>query len=236
MRQAPPPPAAPATPAQAAQTNTAGPASAQAMYQAARAYRRELQGQLERLEEQASDLRGDLSGALSQGDAAARASAQSRLASLDARIAELDKTLAAADQQVATAAALPGATAEPPGTPRSSGNDAEMVIPIVFIVFVMGPIAAAAAWRWVRRGEIPFVKAAQQASVLNEAQAAQLAQLTQTMDAMALEIERIGEGQRFLTRVMSDPSRSLAAGGAQPLPVNAAEGAPAYRAHEEPRR
>lgn len=233
MRQAAP--SAPATPAPPAQLNTAGPASAQAMYQAARAYRRELQGQLERLEEQASDLRGDLSGALSQGDATARASAQSRLASLDARMAELDKALAAADLRLASAALVPGATAEPPAE-RRTNNDAEFVVPIVFIVFVLGPIAAAAAWRWVRRGEIPFVKAAQQASVLNEAQAAQLAQLTQTVDAMALEIERIGEGQRFLTRVMSDPSRSLLAGGAQPLPVNAAEGAPAYRAHEEPRR
>jgi len=103
-------------------------------------------------------------------------------------------------------------------------------------VFVMGPLAAAAAWRWVRRGEIPFMKAARQAAASTDAQAAQLAHLTTTVDAMAVEIERIGEGQRFLTRVMGDPSRSLLAGGAQPIPAPNPEPVPAYRAHEEPRR
>lgn len=220
---------APISPAQPAQINTAGPASAQAMYQAAAAYRKELARQLERVEEQA----GDLQRSIAQGafpDAATKATAEGRLAALNARIPELDKALAAADLRLASAALVPGATAEPPAE-RRTNNDAEFVIPIVFIVFVMGPLAAAAAWRWVRRGEIPFAKAAQRSAVLSDAQAAQLAQLTHTVDAMALELERIGEGQRFLTRVLGDSAPSLLAGG-----ENAPAGVPAYRAHEEPRR
>ncbi len=232
---APVAPVAPVAPAVTpAQINTAGPTSAQAMYQAARAYRRELQGQLERLEEQASNLRREIA-ENKFADAAEKVAAEGRLVSLNARIPELDKALAAANQQVATAAAVPGAT-EPPGIPRSSNNDAEFVIPIVFIVFVMGPLAAAAAWRWVRRGELPSGKAGKRAVALAETQQAQLERLTHTVDAMAEELERIGEGQRFLTRVLGDASTSLLAGGAQPLPVAAPEPVPVYRQGEDPTR
>ena len=231
---APVAPVAPVAPAVTpAQINTAGPTSAQAMYQAARAYRRELQGQLERLEEQASDLRREIA-ENKFADAAEKVAAEGRLVSLNARIPELDKALAAANQQVATAAAVPGATEEPPG--RRDTNDAEMVIPIVFIVFVMGPLAAAAAWRWVRRGELPSGKAGKRAVALAETQQAQLERLTHTVDAMAEELERIGEGQRFLTRVLGDASTSMLAGGAQPLPVAAPERVPVYRQGEDPAR
>ncbi|MEN9818751.1 MAG: hypothetical protein RLZ32_2631, partial [Gemmatimonadota bacterium] len=44
------------------------------------------------------------------------------------------------------------------------------------------------------------------------------------------------EGQRFLTRVLGDSSRSLLAGGAQPLPVAAPEPVPVYRRDEDPPR
>jgi hypothetical protein len=110
------------------------------------------------------------------------------------------------------------------------------IIPIVFIVFVLGPMAAAAAWRWVKRGELPSGKAGKRAAALAETQQAQLERLTHTMDAMAEELERIGEGQRFLTRVLGDASPSLLAGGAQPLPVSAPERVPVYRQGEDPAR
>ena len=44
------------------------------------------------------------------------------------------------------------------------------------------------------------------------------------LDAVALEIERIGEGQRFLTQALAergDGVKALGAGAAQPIPVDA---------------
>ena len=43
------------------------------------------------------------------------------------------------------------------------------------------------------------------------------------MDSIAIEVERIGEGQRFVTRVMSGNGRALGAGAAQPIEVAARE-------------
>ena len=51
-----------------------------------------------------------------------------------------------------------------------------------------------------------------------------LKNLEQSVDAVAIEIERIGEGQRFMTRVLGDRA-------AQPLPVD--QGAPATASAEE---
>ena len=50
-----------------------------------------------------------------------------------------------------------------------------------------------------------------------------LEQMGQAVESIAIEVERIGEGQRFLTRVMSDQNRQLGAGAAQPIPVNQAQ-------------
>lgn len=48
-----------------------------------------------------------------------------------------------------------------------------------------------------------------------------LNRLDQAMDSIAIEVERIGEGQRFVTRVLTDNSRALGAGAAQPIEVAA---------------
>jgi hypothetical protein len=43
----------------------------------------------------------------------------------------------------------------------------------------------------------------------------------QSIDSVAVEVERIGEGQRYLTRLMSD--RAIGAGAAQPVDAKARE-------------
>ena len=55
-----------------------------------------------------------------------------------------------------------------------------------------------------------------------------LRNLEQSVDAVAIEIERIGEGQRFMTRVMSDRA-------ADPLPVEDARPAASELAEPIPR-
>jgi hypothetical protein len=119
----------------------------------------------------------------------------------DARLIELDKQIAAADQQVATAAAVPGATVEPPPPPRNGPPDEVFIIPIVGIIFIGFPIAIAYARRIWKRGATVI------APVPREVQE-RIEQVAQSVDAVSLEVERIGDGQRFLTRLLSEgPAR-----------------------------
>jgi hypothetical protein len=41
------------------------------------------------------------------------------------------------------------------------------------------------------------------------------ARVDQSLDAIAIEVERIGEGQRFLTRIHTEQQRALGAGPAE---------------------
>ena len=43
---------------------------------------------------------------------------------------------------------------------------------------------------------------------LREGQSQMLKRLEPTLDALAVELERVGENQRFLTKVIADPSRN----------------------------
>jgi hypothetical protein len=66
----------------------------------------------------------------------------------------------------------------------------------IFAIIVFLPIARAIG-RWIdRRAQVPARPSAEVTS--------QLTQLTQSVDAIAIEVERISEGQRFTTKLLSD--------------------------------
>jgi hypothetical protein len=188
------------------------------MLEAARAQRRELRDQLENAEERRSDLAQELS-QTSSGDVATRAGLEARIRDTDARIIELDKQIAVADQQVAQAAAVPGATIEPP-RPRvvETGPPEEVwVLAGMTIIFVMFPMAIAWSRRLWKRGAAP---------VANEVPAEltdRLSRMEQAIDAVAVELERVGEGQRYVTRVFTESQRALGVGGAEPIEVRQRE-------------
>ena len=184
------------------------------MLEAARAQRSELRNQLERAEDQREELASDLS-QTSSGDAVARAGIEQRIRETDARISSLDKEIAAADQRVAQAAAVPGATIEPvrPIIRQSGPPEEVFVLGGVFIIFVMMPIAVAYARRLWKRGAV---------SVSTEMPAEmtdRLNRMEQAIDAVAVELERVGEGQRYVTRVFTEQQRALGAGAADPIEV-----------------
>lgn len=195
-----------------------GPPTAAQMLEAARALRNELGNQLERAEDQRQDLANDLT-QTSSSDAVARAGLETRIRELDARIVSLDKEIAAADQQVAQAAAVPGATYQPP-RPRvvQEGPPEEFwVLGGMFIFFVMMPVAIAFSRRLWKRGMAP---------ASNEVPAEltdRLSRMEQAIDAVAVELERVGEGQRYVTRVFSEQQRALGAGSAEPIEVRQRE-------------
>jgi hypothetical protein len=80
--------------------------------------------------------------------------------------------------------------------------DEDIVIPIAFfltaIVLSIGiPLVRGLVRRWDRQSALP----ASQPET-----AARLARIEQAIEAMSIEVERIAEGQRFVTRLMTDRS------------------------------
>jgi hypothetical protein len=196
----------------------------EAVLAAARAQREELSNQLERLEEKRRDLTQELRRGPEGGN---REGVERRIAEIDQRISEIDKQIAAADLAVAKAAAIPGAVVERPDPPPQPDPDAMSesiaIIGTVFTVFVLFPLAIASARRLWRRGALAVAE-------LPKVLAERLTRLDQAVDTIAIEVERISEGQRFLTKVMTEGGgRTLGAGPAQPVEVNAREGVPVPR-------
>jgi hypothetical protein len=219
--QLPPPaqPAAPGTPSGPYVYTTTQVSGPEAVLAAARAAREELGNQLERLEERRSELAQEMR----RGpEGVYRDGIERRISSIDQRIAEVEKQIAAADDAVAKAAAVPGATVERPEPPPPPDPNAAMenvaIVSTVFTVFVLFPLAIAYARRLWRRGAVAVAE-------LPKVLAERLTRLDQAVDTIAIEVERISEGQRFLTKVMTDNAgRALGAGPAQPVEINAREG------------
>jgi hypothetical protein len=195
----------------------------EAVLAAARAAREELSNQLERLE----DRRRELSQELRRGaEGQNRDGIERRISAIDQRIAEVEKQIAAADDAVAKAAAVPGAVVErpePPPPPERGPPEGVVIMSMVFTIFVLFPLTISYARRLWRRGALAVAE-------LPKVLAERLTRLDQAVDAIAIEVERISEGQRFLTKVMTEGAgRALGAGPAQPVEVNAREGVPVPR-------
>lgn len=184
-------------------------ASAADVYTAARNSRKELRNQLESLEGKRQELTRELSDRETAD--AAKVGITARIKELDARIVSADQAIAQADAAVAAAASIPGAIVEPPPYQRQGPPDEIFAIPIVFTLVVLMPIAIAYARRiWKRSATVV-------APVPRELQE-KLQQLTESVESIGLEVERIGEGQRFITKVFTDTNaRLLNQGSAQPI-------------------
>ena len=196
-----------------------GPATSAEIYQAFRAQRQELRNQLESLE----DKRSELSSRLQEEPGptgADRAGLEARIKEVDARIINLEKEIATADASVARAASAPGATRQPPEPPRQGPPEEVFVIAGLFTVVVFLPLSIAFARRIWRRGAAVIT---QLPSELYD----RFTRLEQAVDAIAVEVERVGEGQRFMSRVFADDAaqRALGAGAAAPIEMREREAA-----------
>lgn len=110
-----------------------------------------------------------------------------------------------AEEEAAGAPTTPGANVTATQVPWDPNNfdipprAAELGLAFFFFTFaiIVGLPIARAIGRWIdRRAQAPARPSAQVTS--------QLAQLTQSVDAIAIEVERISEGQRFTTKLLSD--------------------------------
>lgn len=198
----PPPPAIP---------SVIGPGLAPRMLEAAQAQRSELRDQLDRLQNQREEIVDEMQS--DQTPEAAMSGLEARLANVDARINAVDEQLAQADANVASTAAIPGAVVSPPRIVNDGPAEGLIAIPIVFTMFVLFPIALAYSRRIWKRAATVIAPVPQEVRD-------KLDQMGDMVETMALEVERIGEGQRFITKVLTDNNpRSLGEGAMQSIPV-----------------
>lgn len=128
----------------------------------------------------------------------ARTGLEQRLGVLDQRIAQMESDLAATGRQLSAAPLGLMSSTEVP----IQGDIPENVTAIVgiFTVFVLFPIALAMSrWIWKRTNKMP-AQNVQLSPQLDQ----RLERLEQGVDAIAIEIERVTEGQRFVTRLLSE--------------------------------
>jgi hypothetical protein len=197
-------------------------ASASAVFQALRAQRRELVGQLENLEDRRRELSERLQEPMVGG--ADRKGLELRIAEVDQRISVVDKMIGESELQIAKAAAVPGAAVQPPQPRRDGPPEEVFALGGLFLVIVLLPLSIAVARRIWRRGVTTITS-------LPAELTARLTRLEQGMDAVAVEVERIGEGQRYMARMFAEDgaARAIGAGAAEPVEVKAREAEPRYR-------
>jgi hypothetical protein len=180
--------------------------SAKQIYDALRSQRRELVNQLEDLQGQRDDIANQLrQPGLSDAD---KAGLQQRLATMDNRLIRLDLARAEADAAVAKQAAIPGSIMPDPPRPPQQGPPEEVIALMAFAIFVIGlPLTIAYARRIWRKGA---------PTALPQEIYDRFNRVEQSLDAIAIEVERVGESQRFLTRMQAEQAeRALGAGPAQ---------------------
>ena len=178
-------------------------------YDAQVAARREVVNQLRSLENRRDELARDIFRANQNGNTAGIPGMEARLKVMDARIAALDAQVAQANLSVARAAAIPGSIQREPPPPPRSGPPEEVIFIGGFLTFVLlFPMVIAYSRRLWKRGAT--IVAPVPADVKDR-----LENLTQAVEAIGIEVERIGEGQRFVTRVLGE-SRPVE----HQLPVN----------------
>jgi hypothetical protein len=168
---------------------------------------RELISQREELSDQLANVssrRGTLAEEMrTTPDGVTRAGLEDRLRLLDQRILQLETDLSTTGRQIAMAPAelVEGAYS------RDEGDDGFLEGMMFTSGFML--IGGLIVYFFVRRRWRRRTKGIPSQSGADSAQ--RLERLEQGMDAIALEIERISEGQRFVTKLLSESQAPLAA-------------------------
>ena len=184
--------------------------SASAIYEGFRAQRRELSNQLDELENTRRSITSQLED-LPPGSPE-RTPLETRMVDIDSRITNVDKMLASNAADVSKAAGIPGAVVEPPRVIQEGPPEDAYVLGGIFMLVVFFPLSIAFARRIWRRSAAAVTSFPRE---IGE----RLLRMEQALEATAVEVERIGEGQRFLTRLFTEGegARAISGGAAQPI-------------------
>jgi hypothetical protein len=167
--------------------------------------RESLSDQLTNVSERRSAISNELQGT---GDPIARTGLEQRISLLDKRILQLETDLANTGRQLSAAPAELVSTGEAGSAPSGSDFD-EGVAAGGFSVFFVCAIAFVFARRRWNRKTRPT-----QPQLGSEA-VQRLERLEHGMEAIAIEIERVSEGQRFVTKLLSARPESVEASSAR---------------------
>jgi hypothetical protein len=168
-----------------------------------RSRRSELVDQLNRT----SNRREEVLQAMRDANNAERAGLEQRLGALDGRIVQIESDIAATERaltnaspallgeaaQAEEAAELARRQAEPP-----IDEDAVMIAVFMAAVLLMPIVIAHTRRMWKRP---------QPARALPPATEGRLERIEQAVEAIAVEVERVSEGQRFVTKLLSEADR-----------------------------
>ena len=160
--------------------------------------RRQLADQLDNVTNRRQQLAQEI-GAAPAG--VARTGLEDRIRVLDQRIVQLESDLASTGRQLA--AAPPGMVADAEGfvNNRNSQNNGEFEEGMLVGGFFFALFAAVVyGWRRFRGRKSPKRKA----TPVPAESADRLERLERGMEAIAIEIERVSEGQRFVTKLLSE--------------------------------
>lgn len=164
---------------------------------AMRAQRTELSNQLI----SATGRRDDIVDQLREASASERPGLEARLKVLDDRIVELESEIARTGELIAQA---PGELLNTSTTqvPNIGGVQFRSVdttgIAVVFTLFVLAPIAFTVARLIWKRASAPMRPR------LDAETQERMRRLESAVDTVAIEIERISEGQRFMTKLLAE--------------------------------
>ncbi len=171
------------------------PPSEAARFEAARARRDELTDQLSQLRAQHSELVGSVNaGLVKQAD---RPAVDARITLLEERIGTTRARLAEAKAEVAALAPAATTTARPPGLGPIPDN--LLGIGIVATASLLMPFVIVLAIRLVRRRPQALPSGDRELM-------ARLSRLEQAVDSIAVEVERVAEGQRYVSKVLGERS------------------------------
>ena len=187
-----------------------------------------LQAQVGVLQQRVARLKEERSELVSEADNADNRETQSavreRLQTVQGQLAESEATLRVAEDRLASLGIGPAPvrfteTRDAPPLPPNDVPENVTAISVVSVLFVGMPLAVALS-RWIWRRSSPAPAPARSA-----AEAQQLQRLEQSVDAMALELERISEGQRFVTKLLAD-HRGLGGAAAEPIRLPQSDAVP----------
>lgn len=167
----------------------------QAELRALRQHRNEIANQLDNVSGRRRSLAEEI---VASPAGASKTGLESRMAVLDQRILQLEHDLASTGRLLTLAPAeLIASTSE---TPQGGDDFEEGMLAGGFTVLLFLPVAyffLRRRWRkrHVRGGALPD---------MSSESARRLERLEQGMDSIAVEIERVSEGQRFVTRLLAE--------------------------------
>ncbi len=218
VAEAQPPASATPAPGQPVATNApaapSGPIS-QNQAEFLRAKRTALSNQLESVQ----DRRDDVAEQLRQPETSAseRPGLENRLRVLDERLISIEKEMAANSAQLANAPprrSSEGTTAVSGGRERATRAFSPNLVTVLSFALLI-PFAVQIARRWFGPNSARFDR---QQSAEAAALRDRMDKMESAVEAVAIEVERIGEGQRFLTQAMSEPlARARSAMAAAPV-------------------